>query len=119
MESLSEKLSKIQSDLASQETTLHAIYKNLYENPDVSEWDKTELRSEYNTYLSDYEVAYEKANKDYQSSIEGLSESYLSMCPFYNGPSLPKSTFIDSPKDICDLYGLFIIMGIANMYGIS
>ena len=116
---LHHKLHNIHDELQQQTTKLHSLYKQLSENPNVSAWEQTELRSEYHSYLQDYEVAYDNANREYQQSIEGLSESYLSLCPFYKGPSLPKETFLDSPNDIRDLYALFLLMGVAHMYGIS
>ena len=116
---LHKKLHTIHDELQHQETKLTSLYKQLSENPKVSAWEQTELRNEYHTHLQDYEVAYDNANRDYQQSIEGLSEAYLSMCPFYKGPSLPKATFLDSPNDIRDLYALFLLMGVAHMYGIS
>ena len=114
-----QKIQKVQDELQEQETKIRDIYKDMSENPHTSEWDKPLLRNEYRNYLSDYEAAYDKANKDYQESIQGLSDAYLSMCPFYKGKSLPKATFIDSKNDICDLYALFLLMGVAHMYGIS
>ena len=118
LDSLDAKLSNIQTELHSQETHLKNMYETFSQDPDIHSFEREHLRAEYQTYLNDYERAYDIANQEYQKSIEGLSESYLSMCPFYKGPSLPKPTFIDSKQDIADLYGLFLIVGIAHMYGI-
>ena len=119
LQSLSHKLSSLQSELSEQEDVLKDMYQNLSENQGLHPFEKEEMRQEYQTYLNDYERAYDIANREYQSSIDGLSESYLSLCPFYKGTSLPKSSFLESPKDVADLYGLFLILGIAHMYGLQ
>ena len=118
LEELSQKLDTVHSSLQDEEVILKDAYKHLSEHPDVHPFEAEEMRAEYQKYLSDYERAYDLANREYQASIEGLSEAYLSLCPYYKGPSLPRPSFISSKQDICDLYGLFLIMGIANLYGI-
>lgn len=119
IEGLSQKLRSIQEALHSQETTLKDLHKTLSEHTGLHTFEKEELRRDYRTFLGDYEASYDIANQEYQQAIDGLSESYLSLCPFYQGPSLPKPTFLDSSTDIGDLYALFVIMGVAHMYGIS
>ena len=119
LDALNEKLKKIQSSLDVQETKLKDIHKDLSENQNLHQFEKEELRRDYQTFLDDYEYSYDIANQRYKESIEGLSDAYLSMCPFYKGPNLPKQTFLDSKQDVADLYGLFVIMGLAHMYGIS
>ena len=119
LDALNTKLKGIQDSLDAQETTLKDLHKDLSENQNLHSFEKEELRRDYQTFLDDYEYAYDVANQQYKESIEGLSEAYLSMCPFYKGPNLPKQTFLDSKADVADLYALFLIMGLAHMYGIS
>ena len=119
LDTLNEKLKRIQSSLDVQETKLKDIHKDLSENQNLHQFEKEELRRDYQTFLDDYEYSYDIANQRYKESIEGLSDAYLSMCPFYKGPNLPKQTFLDSKQDVADLYALFVIMGLAHMYGIS
>ena len=119
LDALNTKLKGIQDSLDAQETTLKDLHKDLSENQNLHSFEKEELRRDYQTFLNDYEYAYDVANQQYKESIEGLSEAYLSMCPFYKGPNLPKQTFLDSKADVADLYALFLIMGLAHMYGIQ
>ena len=119
LDALNTKLKHIQDSLDAQETTLKDLHKDLSENQNLHSFEKEELRRDYQTFLDDYEYAYDVANQQYKESIEGLSEAYLSMCPFYKGPNLPKQTFLDSKADVADLYALFMIMGLAHMYGIQ
>ena len=119
LDALNTKLKGIQDSLDAQETTLKDLHKDLSENQNLHSFEKEELRRDYQTFLNDYEYAYDVANQQYKESIEGLSEAYLSMCPFYKGPNLPKQTFLDSKADVADLYALFMIMGLAHMYGIQ
>ena len=118
LDALPRKLDAVHTSLQASSATLQDAYKHLSEHPDAHPFEAEEMRSEYQTYLSDYERTYDIANREYQASIEGLSEAYLSLCPSYKGPSLPRPSFISSKQDICDLYGLFLIMGIAHLYGI-
>ena len=113
---LDKKLSQIQSELDIQETTLRNLQNTI--SGDNHPFEDELRKQEYQTHLRDYRESYDTLNQDYQESIEGLSESYLSMCPFYKGPSLPKPTYIDSKQDIADLYGLFLILGISQIYGL-
>jgi len=119
LDALNTKLKGIQDSLDAQETTLKDLHKDLSENQNLHSFEKEELRRDYQTFLNDYEYAYDVANQQYKESIEGLSDAYLSMCPFYKGPNLPKQTFLDSKADVADLYALFLIMGLAHMYGIQ
>ena len=119
LDALNTKLKGIQDSLDAQETTLKDLHKDLSENQNLHSFEKEELRRDYQTFLNDYEYDYDVANQQYKESIEGLSEAYLSMCPFYKGPNLPKQTFLDSKADVADLYALFMIMGLAHMYGIQ
>lgn len=119
LDALNTKLKGIQDSLDAQETTLKDLHKDLSENQNLHSFEKEELRRDYQTFLNDYEYDYDVANQQYKESIEGLSDAYLSMCPFYKGPNLPKQTFLDSKADVADLYALFLIMGLAHMYGIQ
>jgi hypothetical protein len=125
LRALSDKLYDIQEDLKDAEATTKECIKHLkgttaettYQG--LSDADTlSDVSHIYDTYLDSYESLYEAKNDEYQASIRGLSEAYLSLCPFYVGPSLPKTTFLDSNIEITELYGLFLLMGVASMCGI-
>tara|TARA_B110001469_G_C9626815_1_gene313000 strand:+ start:1364 stop:1783 length:420 start_codon:yes stop_codon:yes gene_type:complete len=126
LRALSEKLYVIQGDLKDAEATTKDCIKHLKDTTTETTYQGitdadtlADVSHIYETYLDSYELLYEVKNDEYQSSIRGLSDSYLSLCPFYVGPSLPKTTFIDSKLEMTELYGLFIIMGVASMFGLG
>ena len=73
-------------------------------------------------YLSEEEREYRKYNDAYKKYISQYSKSYIEMSEFYYGPELPYNiyckefkktnlrnpTYLDSPKDVKELYALFI-----------
>jgi len=125
LRALSDKLYDIQEELKDAEATTKECIKHLKDTTTettyqgLSDADTlSDVSHIYDTYLDSYESLYEAKNDDYQASIRGLSEAYLSLCPFYVGPSLPKTTFLDSKIEITELYGLFLLMGVASLCGI-
>jgi hypothetical protein len=125
LRALSDKLYDIQEELKDAEATTKECIKHLKDttaeatHQGLSDSDTlSDVSHIYDTYLDSYESLYEATNDEYQASIRGLSEAYLSLCPFYVGPSLPKTTFLDSKIEITELYGLFLLMGVASMCGI-
>ena len=117
---LQKRLSKVSSELQDSEKLLKLASLSI-KNNELSDIDtQIEAAQEYYSFLEDHEKDYEIKNDNYKKSIEHLSESYLSMCPFYKGPNLPKpNTYLDSKQDISELYGLFAFMGICSMYGFN
>ena len=125
LQRLSNKLREIQEDLRSSEDTTKHCIKRLKEHTAQSTYQGTsdpdtlsDVTHLYRTYLTDYEKHREATNDDYQDTIRGLSEAYLSLCPFYKGRSLPEPSFLGSTQDIGELYGLFMLMGVATLYGL-
>ena len=116
IDSLAKRLGKVKASLQDTEVTMKHVSETL-KNSDIPENERLVARDEFFSHLKDYEKAYELANEEYQQGIQGLSEAYLSMCPEYQGPCLPKTTFLDSSNDIKDLYGLFLMAGMLSLYG--
>ena len=62
------------------------------------------------------EREYQIQNDKYKELISGFSDAYLSMSDFYVGPELHRETYLDSKKDVCELFTLFIIAAISEPY---
>jgi len=126
LRTLSDRLYGIQEELKDAEATTKECIKHLKDttaeatHQGLSDSDTlSDVTQIYETYLDSYESLYEAKNDEYQASIRGLSEAYLSLCPFYVGTSLPKTTFLDSKREMTELYGLFILMGVASLFGLG
>jgi hypothetical protein len=113
---LAKRLGNVKDSLKDTEETMKRVSETLKDS-DLPENERIVARDEYFSHLKDYEQAYERANEDYQKEISGLSEAYLSLCPLYQGPNLPKTTFLDSSQDIKELYGLFMMAGLFSLFG--
>ena len=117
IKSLYETLDQCKQTLDTSETNLQEIATNIIQNTEIDEDDKQESYD----CLSEQEKIYQKKNEAYKKIISQLSPAYLSMSDFYVGPNLPRdheSTFLDSKKDIEQLYGLCLFFGIASLYGL-
>ena len=117
MEDLSRKLQKIQSELQESEKSLQGISQKIKDNPMTDADDREVARNELYSYMSKYEAEYQRSNDDYKELISHFSKPYLEMSPFYVGPELPRHTFLSSKEDVCQLYGLFVLLGIATIFG--
>jgi len=116
IEALTKRLGNVKDSLKETEGTMKRVSETLKDS-DLPENERLIARDEFFTHLQDYEQAYETANEEYQREISGLSEAYLSLCPLYQGPTLPKTTFLDSSQDIKELYGLFLMAGFFSLFG--
>ena len=68
---------------------------------------------------------YELMNNKYKNYISQYSKSYIEMSEYYYGPELPFEvyckefkcgTYLDSQKDVKELYSLFLFFGLFQMY---
>ena len=72
---------------------------------------------------------YFNVNNAYKKYISQYSKAYIELSEHYYGPELPynvyikefkkdalKGTYLDTPKDIKELYKLFIFYGMLEMY---
>ena len=117
MDDLNRRLQKIQSELKQSEKSLQGICKKIKDNPLTDADDKELARNEYYSYLSKYESEYQRSNDDYKELISGFSKEYIEMCPSYVGPELPRHSFLSSKEDVCQLYSLFLLLGVATIFG--
>ena len=117
MEELSRRLQKVQSELQESEKSLQKISQNIKDNPMTDADDKELARNEFYSYMSKYEADYQRANDDYKELISRYSKPYLEMSPFYVGSELPRHSFLSSKEDVCQLYGLFVLLGVATIFG--
>lgn len=101
IDDLENRLNKISEDLNKQEEKVNNIDKNIHSNKIKSHYD--EMNEKYKKWISQY------------------SKEYIEMSEWYYGEELPydvyckefnivtsESTYLDSPKDVKDLYALFI-----------
>jgi len=87
--SLDEKLKKIQQNLNEKSIQIDQITENLNEAQ-----------------------KYHIANEEYKQLISQFSIQYLELCEWYVGPELPRpihQTYLDSKNDINSLYFLFMM----------
>jgi len=112
IEELSDKLTKIHSDLKDESLKYNETIKNLsncnFDNP----IDEKNIKNEYYSTLDPSEREYQKKNDEYIKLISQFSYAYLEMSDFYVGPELPREqgkTYLDSKEEINTLYFLFMM----------
>ncbi len=100
------------------DTSIQDISKDLLEN-DLDEMnlnDKENIKNMYYETYSEGERKYQIMNDKYKKWISQYSKAYIEMSEFYVGEELPRnheSTYLDSGKDVKDLYSLFGIYAMA------
>ena len=70
----------------------------------------------YYDTLEPLEKEYRIYNDRYKALISRFSLAYLEMSDFYVGENLPRETYLDSKKDIYELFCLFIIFSLWEPY---
>mgnify|MGYP001427612773 CR=1 FL=1 len=111
LDELENRLNKISSD----SKNLDNDFKNLVKN--ISEKDDTKrTRQEYYDCLSDSEREYQKYNDIYKDWINSYSKEYIEMSEFYVGEELPREHYLQSKKDVIELYKLFMYYGMMEHY---
>lgn len=124
IEEIEKKLNKCQNELHNQEDKLKEIILNSLEKDETNQ--NIDL---INDIMTEDEKQYYKVNQAYKKYISQYSKEYIEMSEYYYGPELPydvycrefkkyddKGTYLDSGKDIKELYALFIFFA---MYGYS
>ena len=112
IDSLSDKLNKIQNELNNEINKLKNITKNLNEQSFNDPINEHIAKQYYYSYLNDNDKQYLIKNDQYKKLISQFSLPYLELCEWYVGPELPKpihQTFLDSKEDINSLYFLFMM----------
>jgi len=111
IDELERKLNKISSDSIQYEEELKNISKN------ISEKDKTkQSREEYYNMLSETDREYQQNNDIYKDWVGNYSKAYIEMSDFYVGEELPREHYLQSKKDIIELYKLFMFYGMLEQY---
>ena len=114
VDSLFTKLKNIEEKLKNDK--LDNICDNIINNQNIEDYDKIDSINHKFSKLSTYEKIYQKKNIEYKKLISNYSQAYLELCDFYVGPELPRETYLDSKKDIVELYTLFILGAIFEPY---
>ena len=67
--------------------------------------------------MNDKELSeYDKNNKIYKDWISKYSKPYIEMSEFYVGEELPREHYLQSKKDVIELYKLFLYYGMMEHY---
>jgi len=111
---LENKLNFLKKEIK-EDLSIEQISKNiLSNNVDI----ETEIEAE-NIYYSElplHEKIYQQKNKEYKKLISNFSQAYLELSDFYVGPSLPREHYLQSKKDVGELYLLFAFYALAEPY---
>lgn len=100
------------------DTSIQDISKHILENEseDMNMKDKENIKNMYYETYPKNEREYQIMNDKYKKWISQYSKSYIEMSEYYVGEELPRnheSTYLDSQKDIKELYSLFTIYAMA------
>ena len=115
LQSLENKLNNIQKKL-SNDQSLKNISENIKNNQFSDTITEYEAKQEYYSHLPAHEKLYQQKNDDYKKLIQQFSLQYLELSDFYVGPELPKEHYLQSKKDVVELYTLFALFAIAEPY---
>ena len=115
LNSLQAKLNKLSNKL-SNDTSLQTITASIKNNNLLDEDDKIKIRQEYYQTLPKYEKIYQKKNDEYKDLIQQFSLAYLELTDFYVGPELPREHYLQSKKDVVELYILFAFFSLWEPY---
>lgn len=115
LNSLEAKLNKIQNNLKN-DSTIQTITEKIKDNPNLDEDDKHTAREEYYLTLSESEKIYQKNNDEYKDLISQFSKAYLELTDFYVGPELPREHYLQSKKDVIELYKIFAFFALWEPY---
>ena len=114
IDSLLNKLQTIENKLKND--NLDIICDNIINNDKIEDYNKIDSINHKFSKLSQYEKLYQQKNNEYKKLISNYSQAYLDICDFYVGPELPRETYLDSKKDIKELFTLFILGAIFEPY---
>jgi hypothetical protein len=104
------------SETLQNDLSLHHISKNIKDNELIDDYLKTKANENYYSQFSENERLYQINNDEYKKLISGFSQAYLEICDFYVGKELPRETYLDSKKDVKELFSLFILAALFEPY---
>ena len=115
LKDLESKLNKLNNDLKN-DNSIQNISENIKNNDNSDIITKIEAKQEYYSHLPKHELIYQQNNDKYKELISKYSKAYLEMSDFYVGPELPREHYLQSKKDIQELYLLFGLYALAEPY---
>lgn len=104
------------SETLQNDESLYHISKNIKDNELIDDYLKTKANEKYYSQFSENERLYQINNDEYKKLISGFSQAYLEICDFYVGKELPRETYLDSKKDVNELFSLFILAALFEPY---
>ena len=117
IDNIEKRLNKI--DKLNNENIHNNIINNIINNKNFDNLDdinKFNIKNQYYNTLSKFEKKYQINNDKYKKLISQFSLEYLELSDFYFGPELPREHFLQSKKDIIELYQLFLFYGMMEPY---
>ena len=115
LKDLESKLNKVSYTLKT-DNSIQSISHNIKNNKNADIITQIKAKQEYYSYLPKHERIYQEKNDKYKGLINCYSKSYLEMAEFYVGPELPREHYLQSKKDIQELYLLFGLYALAEPY---
>ena len=104
------------SKILQNDNSFYKISENIKDSELVDDYLKKKAKDDYYSQFSESEKIYQIKNDDYQKLISGFSQAYLDICDFYVGPELPRETYLDSKKNVKELFSLFILGALFEPY---
>ena len=117
IEEMEKKLNNIKK--ISEENDSIEIINNIFKHENFEKLDedkKCYIKKEYYNNFSDNEKEYQKNNDIYKKWISNYSKEYIEMSEYYVGEELPREHYLQSKKDIIELYKLFLFYGMMEPY---
>ena len=117
IEEMDKKLNNIDTMLKNDDST--KIINNILKNKNFEKLDEEKkfyVKNEYYKKFSENEKEYQKNNDKYKEWISNYSKEYIEMSEYYVGEELPREHYLQSKKDIIELYKLFLFYGMMEPY---
>jgi len=115
LNNLESLLKKINLDL-NNDNSIKKIAENIKDNENSDLVTKIKARQECYSHLPEHEKLYQQKNNEYKELISKFSQSYLELSDFYVGPELPREHYLQSKKDVQELYLMFAFYALAEPY---
>ena len=111
---LENKLNLLKKEIK-EDLSIKNISQNILSN-NVDIETEIEIETIYYSELPLHEKIYQQKNKEYKELISNFSQAYLELSDFYVGPELPRDHYLQSKKDVIELYLLFAFYALAEPY---
>ena len=98
-----------------EDLSIKNISQNILSN-NIDIESEIETETIYYSELPLHEKIYQQKNKEYKELISNFSQAYLELSDFYVGPELPRDHYLQSKKDVRELYLLFAFYALAEPY---